>query len=694
MSFLQTAASWLKPKISDADRIAIERAALERASTEAIPFHPVSAAHFGPGIADQPTHEALILNNRGIAETATRAIAARVSTLNPQVKVRRRKSGGGFEVEVLHDHPLKRLLDHPHPDITRAQMLRLIGMWVPTVGESYWLKVGSGLNVPIELHPIPPGQATPLLADGVVAGYELRDGTGSTHFIERDCVVRFYLPNPANPWASKGYLGPEAVTADSLNFAGQHLRSHYENDATPKTYIETSADAVPLSGPEDEANFAANWRQRYHSRSGSQRGVPGVMPTGYTLKEMRFQSGADLVPLLEFWRDEQLMGFGTPRSILGQSESGDRSTAETNQYVFDRHAVKPVANLIADALTLQLAPDFDPAIFIEFEEFVSADKEFELKQEESRLKGKVVVINEVRKKASMEPADWGDEPAGTFADAPYRPDARYSLEESSGSTTDDPRNRAEDDRPDRVITLLMRATWERQVNASKTYEPPFIRALRKIFKAQRDDVLSNLEDLAPRARVNADDIFDPREWDAMYKKHTEPVRVAAFEAVAVGTLAELGDVSFVFTEEVQKAIRLQGAEMVKHIGDTTKADIARELHAAVVNGESSSQVAKRIRGVFSQAADHRARAIARTEIGKASTTAQLEGFDQSGVVEKKQWNHSLNPEGRIEHVALDGEIVGKDEYFSVGGEAALGPRVGLSAGNTINCQCFLTPVLE
>jgi SPP1 gp7 family putative phage head morphogenesis protein len=697
MSLTQTISNWFSPKqITEAQ--AIE--ALMRAGTDPIAFHTLWAQTFGPGIGNQPSHAALLRESLGIADTATRAIANRVSTLDPLVKVNRRM-GGKVVVETLPDNALKRLLDHPHPDMTRANLFRLTTQYIITVGEAYWQKIGSKLGVPFQLHPIPPGQIVPVLSRGVVSGYWVTEGDGSRSFLDKEFVVRFYFPDPENPWGSEGYLGPEGLTADSLKFAGQHWRGHYENDATPKLMIETDSDATPLQGGNLTA-FEANWKQLYHSRSGKNRGTPGVLPNGYKAHELKFQTGAEIVPLLQHWRDEQLMGMGVPRSILGQSESGDRSTAETNQYVFDRHTIQPVANLIADGITLQLAPDFDPSLFVEFAPYISADKEFDLRQEDLRLKNKVTVINEVREADGMEPVDHGSEPVGTFADVPYRPDERFDLEEDDPDALGDRvRGLPASTEPRAEPTAQVRAEWARQVQREKKFVPIYELALKRLFKKQRVDTIKNLYALEERKRieVSISDVFDPDEWLDDFVKKLDPIRREAFVSTAKETLSFISDKDFNFTNAMKKSLRRQSEQLAGHVNKTTADMITRQLKLGAENGESISQLANRIRdNVFNPRAKAQAQTIARTEMLKASQSAQQESFEQSGVVEQKQWNTSLDGEVRDSHISAEGQIVDLDEAFVLGdGELADQPGVGegggeLSAGNTINCRCFMTPV--
>ena len=128
--------------------------------------------------------------------------------------------------------------------------------------------------------------------------------------------------------------------------------------------------------------------------------------------------------------------------------------------------------------------------------------------------------------------------------------------------------------------------------------------------------------------------------------------------------------------------------------------IAESLQVSTAAGEGLSQSAARIRAVFTERRKNHARTIARTEILKASQQAQLDGFETSEVVESKQWNTSLDGDVRDTHASAEGQTVGLREPFSLGdGEAADAPGIGagggsLSAANTINCRCFVTPVLE
>jgi hypothetical protein len=674
-----------------------------------IPFHPPAAHYFGAGIGTQPSHEILLSQNIGVADTATRAIANRIASLNPQVKISRQGPKGTLVDEILDDHPLKSLMDHPHPNYTGTQMRRLMGQYIVTVGEAYLLKVGSLLGVPLQLHPIPPWMIQPRMAGGVIESYTLMDGSGKPQEIEAARIVRCFLPDPESPWTSEGYLAPSGITADSLKFAGQHLRAHYQHDATPKTALESDVNASPFNDDEEE-EFSTHWVQRYHQRRGQYVGVPALLPAGYKLIQLALQQGADIVPLLEYWSREQLRGMGVPRSVLGEVVSGDRSSAETTQYVFDRHTILPLATVIADSFTLQLAHDFDKSIYVEFEPFVSDDKRFLLEQEQSDLDRKVKAVNTILEARGEDTVEWGDGPIMKAGEILYEDYSDFMLPADDPSAIDDEdadEGEAEEADEPRVRAtgsstfFTPRAEWKRVLAHEKRYIPMFAREIRVIFRKQRDDVLDKLAEVEkPRVRMSPDDLFDADDerWGRLFALRVEPIRRGAYTAIATETLAGFGIEEFIMTEQMQLRLKQQGAQLVKHANRTTKRRITAALLEGTEEGESAGQIAKRIKRVFSERSRRHAITIARTELGEAASQAHLDSYELSGT-ERKRWHTNLDDAVRDSH-QIEGQTRDLRDPFSLDdGELADAPKVGvggaaMSAANKINCRCFMLPVVE
>jgi hypothetical protein len=124
--------------------------------------------------------------------------------------------------------------------------------------------------------------------------------------------------------------------------------------------------------------------------------------------------------------------------------------------------------------------------------------------------------------------------------------------------------------------------------------------------------------------------------------------------------------------------------------------LEKELLDVIEQGESIAQAELRMKDM-PQFDRKRARATARTEILTASSQAHYESFMQSPSVVGKKWKHSgakkNNP--RETHMAMDGVVVGVDEYFLVDGEEGLYPRdPAFSAKNRVNCGCAMGPDVD
>lgn len=672
---------------------------------------------------NQPTPERLLVDAmKGTQAVAARAVARRVGDLELRVAQRKRNARGEQEFVELPQHPLVPTLERPNPLLTRLQLLRVLSFWLTQTGEAYLLKVTNGAGAVRELWPMSPrnveriaGQASP------VSGFVFHGERGETRYRLEE-VVWIFDPDPAYPFQGLGIVGPQARAIDSATFAAATVREHYQNDATPKTVLLAKEDArAPDASQRKE--FEADWRNRYGRLSGTGRNTPAFLPSGFELKELG--AGMDIEQTrayLEFERDALLMANGVPRSILGDVVDANRAAAETNQLVFDLHTIQPQARLIADALTYQLAqPDYGAEIFVQFREFVSEDKAFRLQEETADLAGKVRSINEIRAARGLEPVDWGDLPVGTMADVPYTGEEREPLdlvppqpgepvEEGQGAPGDDDDEQGDDEPATRSrahpgAVWAPQAEWARVLQRDREFVPLLVSRLRRVFAAQRSAVLAALETRgAAGARAwsrvdELDELLDGGDLRRLFDVLVTPVSIDAAQASRQNALRLLNTKpSLAFTDKAVQYLEAKGAELVTFTNATTKRRIRGALAKGTAEGESLQQLTGRVRKVFADASAHRARTIARTEILQAVQFGQLEGYRDSGRVVGKRWNTAQDDRVRDSH-EIDGTAVAIGETFDLDGEAADGPGLGaegtrLSAGNAINCRCFLTPVLE
>jgi len=765
--------------------------------------------------SSQPTEDSLLREALGWAEIAHRAIADRVASLRPLAH-----SSAGDELEPLPDHPLQTIIDRPNDDFSRNATLRLIAGHLVLVGEAYVLKVraqglrrpGAERNIPTELWVMHPARTSPALLGGRVSHYIVTDGDGRQHNIEREDVVRFWMPDVESIYGSRGYLGPQASSVDADKFSDQTVRAHFMHDAVPRVVIEGKEDAQMPQPAQLDAWFA-QWRGAYDRRVGSRRGLPAWLPTGFTINELSAMGGmSELVPLKEHYRDKTLMAFGVPRSIVGDVADANRAAAETNQFVFDTHTITPITNVIADALTLQLAPDFGESIVVQFEPFVLGDKDFELRREEQDLRCKIRVVNEVREERGDDAVPWGDLPVGTLADTPYTGEEPEPYELPEDDEPDDgeptptegkgfnegaaitasnvlngaqvtaitdlmlqvssgqmPRESAislmgvafgieastaneilppegsqepidEDDAADRLrragIRALrpappeVRAEWERERNTERKYVPEFDKRMRAVYGIQERTILKALRDagLGRMARglseaeikgILGDLLGGPDAFRSLFEQRVEHYRRRAYERIGdeamQATAAQAGlemPQGFRYGTHAAAVLSRQARGFRRSVNDTTlkrlSGDITKTMAEGMAQGEGADKVAQRIQRAVKRRMRlqrQRARMIAITEMGIATSAAKLDGWEQTGIVERKRWHTSLDDAVRDAHIPMEGQTAYLHEPFTIpeadghSAEQAMAPRLGvdgarLSAHNAIRCRCFTSAVLD
>lgn len=149
----------------------------------------------------------------------------------------------------------------------------------------------------------------------------------------------------------------------------------------------------------------------------------------------------------------------------------------------------------------------------------------------------------------------------------------------------------------------------------------------------------------------------------------------------------------------RKWVEKTTAKKVTEIAGTTKAQARRVIKNATQDaldeGLSSVETGAAIRTALGAAGAglsvSRAQTIARTETHAAAAAANLEAAAATGLALRKVWAGGGDARTRDAHDDADGQEVGLDEDFNVGGEAMAMPLdPSASAENVINCRCVLT----
>jgi hypothetical protein len=132
----------------------------------------------------------------------------------------------------------------------------------------------------------------------------------------------------------------------------------------------------------------------------------------------------------------------------------------------------------------------------------------------------------------------------------------------------------------------------------------------------------------------------------------------------------------------QEAVRRR----IQRVTETTRRQIVNAVDSGYREGSTLPEVASSIRGLIPAIARYRADAIARTETHGAANYGSNEAAKLTGLPLRREWLAAEDERTRETHKEADGQIVGQDEAFSVGGELLMYP--GDPSGSpeeTVNC---------
>lgn len=149
------------------------------------------------------------------------------------------------------------------------------------------------------------------------------------------------------------------------------------------------------------------------------------------------------------------------------------------------------------------------------------------------------------------------------------------------------------------------------------------------------------------------------------------------------------------TEAISRFIRIYSGDKITQITQTTLDDVQRVISQGFEDGLTERELASQIRSYAITKSLSRAQTIARTETHQASSFVTDQMVRASGISFLREWVSSKGERTRQAHRKADGQQVGMDEPFNVGGELLMYPGdPDGSAHNVINCRCqvvYVTP---
>jgi uncharacterized protein with gpF-like domain len=136
---------------------------------------------------------------------------------------------------------------------------------------------------------------------------------------------------------------------------------------------------------------------------------------------------------------------------------------------------------------------------------------------------------------------------------------------------------------------------------------------------------------------------------------------------------------------------ISGEAIRRHITsivETTRNQIINAVTRGYADGLGQEGVAKYIRGLVPEFSRDRSALIARTETHGAANFGATSAAKETGLPLRKEWIAAEDARTREDHALADGQIVGMDDAFDVGGASLMYPGDPSAPVEQIaNCRC-------
>ena len=588
------------------------------------------------------------------------------------ITVRLKREIDGEEVFL---HPVLELLKRPNAIHNGYTFRELTHTYLELTGEAYWVISGRGARLttdPKEMYLLNPALVT-IKRSGNGIGKFIYNNGSKTIELEPEDVISFLYPDPAD------YL----VGLSPIECAANEIVSDQAANVWNRAFFENFAQIGNIFGtdqPMGEENMKRVITAFDQMHKGADKAFKNmILDNGLKpLENSRSQKDMDFVKQNEMYRDKILGAMGISKTILGLSEAVNYATSQAAIYNFCRFTLEPKIHKYVETLNQDLLPEFgmENDYYFEADDIRPQDVSENLARWRLFLDKGVMTPNEVRVEDNLE----GDIEGGEL---PRQPQSQPQMiqETYKNTKSQEDRNiikRALDSkarRNEKIINDLVRSLFIEQKEK--------VMAVIKEKKSFNKSLVGDLSELFKAELVRWVDKFTPKLTGIFAKEGQD-------------ALDEIGAGEFNVTDPyVKKFISNQSINFSKKVNETTEIQIKEAIAKGIENNATTGDIAAAIDGIFDTATTSRAKMIAETEVTKATNGSRGLAWDTSPDVTGKEWITLLDGNERDDHNAADGQKVGKNQPFEVGGEYLEypGDPAG-SAANVINCRCRMIPIVQ
>jgi len=245
--------------------------------------------------------------------------------------------------------------------------------------------------------------------------------------------------------------------------------------------------------------------------------------------------------------------------------------------------------------------------------------------------------------------------------------------------------------------------WKAHITARRAAVKMFEGKIGKVVMRFRTSTLAKLNEIHLEKSAGRmgeiksliDLIFHATSFGKALNTELETPLRSTLQSAGDQMRAELGqDDPWKYPPQAVQEFLASRTQKIAGVGDTLRNQLNTALTDGMEAGETTDELAARLKGVFNEFTDGGARRVAQTEVNTAYNTARHEAMTDAGI-EYKSWLSSHGPHVRPAHAEAEevylNEPIPLDEPFDVGGDQMMFPgddSLGADVSNIINCQCI------
>ena len=721
---------------------------------------PLSNLDFSPQKAKSlNSKEEQIRANIGWVFAASQLIADDCSTQEIELW---RKLKDGTEEQVFN-HEILELLNDPTALMTPRQLWSLYYQYLNLTGETYLLKL-DGQGKPITNHAQLPKALFPLPSHMCQFKLDNEDFNKSKVVFNGqefglDQVIRDINPDPENIFKGLSVISKASLAVDTDERMKNWNNKLFINGARPSLALE-----VP--GELSENSFERLNQQIKEKFVGGENTFKHIiLENGMKVNPyMMNQQDLDFLSSREFTRDEILSFFKLSKANIGIVDDVNRANNEAQEYRYAKQVVKPRIEQFADAMNRRLIkPVYGTEFFIKFKNPIPEDKDRVLQEAQAGV-NKWLTIDEVRETYGYEalPDGAGAEiytelnkiklselneissSQNTPQEADTSPQSDDNQEDDKDTPNDDNSQGTQGNTPESTPTnpeetsdkgvedealIKKRAIGNNKVQRrtiqAKRYEKKLLKSSRKMFDRQKEQIVKWLKQNNPNEEKHyikaltqkiktkgwEDEMVEWENEKELYQQEIATLQRTIIETVGLEEYNSLiADDSQTFNTNAQSIEKfiLSSSELASAtITDETKKQIKATLSEAIHNGETLNEMTARVEETFGTMATKRAQMIAQTEVATALNQADIEAWEQTGLVEMKEWftgedektcGYCKEMDGKV--ISLQGKFFNKGDKIEFIDGKDHSHHMNLDYRDIAappihpHCRCALLPVLK